>query len=244
TIYIRNLNDKIPKDVLKQALYGLCIAYGQVLDIVALKTMKMRGQAFIVFGDITAATAALRQLNGRKIFTRPMQIEYALSKSTLVAQNDGTYRFDQPHQHMSAKQRKQQLGIIGDAREKRRQSNADDEHAAKRRTTEAQDRIAEESSDDDIGPAAPRKQSPSKTGTAERPSSTLFVTNLPDTVSVDMLTGLFRQYAGFREVREIPGKGDMVFVDYTSAESAAAARDVLDGFKLSAKQAMKVAFSR
>ncbi|KAJ2355841.1 U2 small nuclear ribonucleoprotein B'' [Coemansia erecta] len=252
TIYIRNLNDKIQKDVLKQALYGLCIAYGQVLDIVALKTMKMRGQAFVAFGDITAATAALRQLNGRKIFGRPMQIEYALSKSNVVAQNDGTYRFDEPHKHMSAKQRKQMLGIAeglpaaGESGEKRRQSDegVDNGHAAKRRVTEAADRDADESSDEDIGPAPPSASTNDEDNAEDRPSSTLFITNLPGTISVEVLTGLFQQYAGFKEVRRIPGKGDMAFVDYVTVESATAARGVLDGFKLSAEQAMKVAFSR
>ncbi|KAJ2665504.1 U2 small nuclear ribonucleoprotein B'' [Coemansia sp. RSA 1199] len=241
TIYIRNLNDKIQKDVLKHTLYGLCVAYGRVLDIVALKTLKMRGQAFVAFSDITSSTAALRQLNGRKIFGRPMQIEYALSKSNIVAQNDGTYRFNEPHKHMSGKQRKQLLGLTGDLAavscgEKRRQSEGADGRVAKRRVTEGEQ---DESSDEEIGPAVPQTEA-----SEDEPSLTLFVTNLPENISADVLTGLFQQYAGFKHVRRIPGKNDMAFVDYESLESATAARGVLDGFKLSAEQAMKVAYSR
>ncbi|KAJ2617023.1 hypothetical protein H4S08_000507 [Coemansia sp. RSA 1365] len=254
TLYIRNLNDKIQKEVLKHTLYGLCIAYGRVLDIVALKTMKMRGQAFVAFEDITAATAALRQLNGRRIFGRPLQVEYALSKSNVVAQNDGSYRFDEPHKHMSAVERKRMLGITkqpltGEDHGKRRQSdNDDDGHAAKKRVTEhdSESQSTDESSDD-IGPAPPttnadyeETQDDAEVG----PSSTLFITNLPDNVSIDILAGLFQKYAGFQEVRPVPGKRNMAFVEYATVDSASAARNVLDGFKLSADQPMRVAFSR
>jgi RNA recognition motif-containing protein len=45
-------------------LYLLFSTYGPILDIVALKTAKMRGQAHIVFRDINAATQAMRSLDG------------------------------------------------------------------------------------------------------------------------------------------------------------------------------------
>jgi U2 small nuclear ribonucleoprotein B'' len=38
--------------------------YGPVLDVVALKTPKMRGQAHVVFRDTQAATQAMRSLEG------------------------------------------------------------------------------------------------------------------------------------------------------------------------------------
>ncbi|KAJ2816889.1 U2 small nuclear ribonucleoprotein B'' [Coemansia sp. 'formosensis'] len=272
TIYFRNLNDKIQKEVLKQTLYSLCVPYGRVLDIVALKTTKMRGQAFIVFGDIAASTAALRQLNGRHLFGRAMRVEYALSKSDVVAESDGTLKFGEPRKHISAEQRKRMLGIsgvpgsgVGEPSSKRRPSEVvdGDEPTSKRRAmsyeSEGEDDMAIAESDDDdeesgdeIGPLPPKagnatvdeEEAGSGSGVDGRPSATLFVTNLPDTVSVGMLSGLFQQYAGFREVRTVPGRGDMAFVDYQSADAAAAARSVLDGFGLSADQAMKVDFSR
>ncbi|KAJ2691506.1 hypothetical protein H4R19_006350 [Coemansia spiralis] len=249
TLYIRNLNDKIHKDTLKHALYGLCVAYGRVLDIVALKTIKMRGQAFVAFEDITAATAALRQLHGRQVFGRPMRIEYALSKSNMVAVKDGTFRADQPHKHMSAAQRKQQLGIAGDGAEKRRQSTDGADSAApaaKRRVTERagsdSDRDDGSSDDDDIGPAPPPQNAAADADAS--PSATLFVTSLPAAVADEQLAGLFQQYVGFKEVRRIPGRADMAFVDYATVDAAAAARSVLDGFKVADGQAMSVEFSR
>jgi RNA recognition motif-containing protein len=46
--------------------------FGPVLDIVALKTMEMRGQAHIVFRDIQAATQAMRTMDGQTFLGRPM----------------------------------------------------------------------------------------------------------------------------------------------------------------------------
>ena len=57
----------------------------------AQKTFKMRGQAFIVFRDITAATQAVRQMQGFPFYEKPMMIAYANSKSDAVAKLDGSY---------------------------------------------------------------------------------------------------------------------------------------------------------
>ncbi|KAJ1666568.1 hypothetical protein IW140_005755 [Coemansia sp. RSA 1813] len=264
TLYIRNLNDKIQKDVLKRTLYEACVGYGRILDIVALKTIKMRGQAFIVFEDIATATVALRQLNGRAVFGRAMNVEYALSKSNIVAQQDGTLKYGEERTHMSAKERKRLLGITdgssaatakrGPEDEAGDQEQEEDGHLAKKQAVgENSDSDAEDSDgSSDVGPLPPSIDSNGDRRSADRagaedeqmPSQTLFVSNIPESVSAEMLGGLFQQYVGFREVRLVAGKGGVAFIDYESIESATAARKVLDGFKLSADQAMKVDFSR
>ncbi|KAK6529140.1 U2 snRNP complex subunit msl1 [Orbilia ellipsospora] len=92
TLYISNLNDKIHKPDLKIALYTLFSTYGVVLDVIALKTMKMRGQAHVAFRDIASASSAMRACQGMVIFGREMKIQYAKSKSDTIAKLDGTYR--------------------------------------------------------------------------------------------------------------------------------------------------------
>lgn len=57
---------------LKRSLYALLSQFGQIVDIVAMKTMKMRGQAFVIFKELTAATNALRQLQGFPFYNKPM----------------------------------------------------------------------------------------------------------------------------------------------------------------------------
>lgn len=72
SLYVRGLNDKLPKDDLKRNLYMLFATYGVVLDVVAMKTMKMRGQAHIVFRDLDASTQAMRALQGFTFFGKDM----------------------------------------------------------------------------------------------------------------------------------------------------------------------------
>jgi len=57
---------------LRLSLYTLFTTYGPVLDVVALKTMKMRGQAHIVFRDVQTATQAMRALQGFEFFGHEM----------------------------------------------------------------------------------------------------------------------------------------------------------------------------
>ena len=72
TLYIKNLNDKVNKDELRRQLFALFTTYGRLIDVVALKTQKMRGQAFLVFDDLAAATAALRACEGIVFYDKPM----------------------------------------------------------------------------------------------------------------------------------------------------------------------------
>lgn len=72
TLYIKNLNDGINKEELRAQLYALFLPHGKILDIVALKTAKMRGQAFVVFDDLAAATAAMRSWDGESFYDKPM----------------------------------------------------------------------------------------------------------------------------------------------------------------------------
>jgi RNA recognition motif-containing protein len=69
TLYITNLpSSKIQKADLRISLYTLFSTYGPVIDVVALRTMKMRGQAHIVYRDIQTATQAMRALQGFEFF--------------------------------------------------------------------------------------------------------------------------------------------------------------------------------
>ena len=47
---------------MKKSLYAIFSQFGNILEIVALKTLKMRGQAFVVFKDITAASTAVKSM--------------------------------------------------------------------------------------------------------------------------------------------------------------------------------------
>ncbi|KAL8969372.1 MAG: hypothetical protein Q9183_002027 [Haloplaca sp. 2 TL-2023] len=92
SLYLKNLPDKLQKDDLRLSLYALFSTYGPVLDVVAMKTKSMRGQAHIVFRDVQASTQAMRALQGFEFFGKTMKIQYGHGKSDTIAKLDGTYR--------------------------------------------------------------------------------------------------------------------------------------------------------
>eukprot|EP01130_Rhizamoeba_saxonica_P006044 TRINITY_DN2395_c0_g1_i1.p1 TRINITY_DN2395_c0_g1~~TRINITY_DN2395_c0_g1_i1.p1 ORF type:complete len:108 (-),score=23.51 TRINITY_DN2395_c0_g1_i1:60-383(-) len=85
TLYIKNLQEKLRKSELRRSLYALFSQFGPILDIVARKTQNMRGQAFVVFGDISAAQNAIREMQGFSFFGKELNIEYSKTKSDVIA---------------------------------------------------------------------------------------------------------------------------------------------------------------
>ena len=77
---------------LKKSLYAIFSQFGQILDIVALKTLKMRGQAFVIFQDITAATTAAKSMQGFPFYDKPMRIAFAKTDSDIIAKKKGTFQ--------------------------------------------------------------------------------------------------------------------------------------------------------
>jgi len=57
---------------LKKCLYAIFSQFGKIMDIVAMKTYRLRGQAWIVFADVAASTTALRSMQGFPFFDKPM----------------------------------------------------------------------------------------------------------------------------------------------------------------------------
>eukprot|EP01138_Halocafeteria_seosinensis_P010864 gb/GECG01011097.1/.p1 GENE.gb/GECG01011097.1/~~gb/GECG01011097.1/.p1 ORF type:complete len:163 (+),score=23.53 gb/GECG01011097.1/:1-489(+) len=72
TIYINNLNEKIKKAQMKKSLYAVFSQFGHILDIVCSRTLRMKGQAWVVFEDVASATNALRQMQGFPFYDKPM----------------------------------------------------------------------------------------------------------------------------------------------------------------------------
>ncbi|KAI9671584.1 MAG: U2 snRNP complex subunit msl1 [Caeruleum heppii] len=92
SLYCTNLPDKLQKQDLRLSLYTLFSTYGPVLDVVALKTMKCRGTAHIVYRDVQTSTQAMRSLQGFDFFGKEMRIQYAKTKSETISKLDGTYK--------------------------------------------------------------------------------------------------------------------------------------------------------
>merc|ERR1712173_332291 len=76
------------------------------------------------------------------------------------------------------------------------------------------------------------------------PNQILFLTNLPEETNEMMLSMLFNQFPGFKEVRLVPGRPDIAFVEFETEMQSAAARDALQGFKITPTTAMKISFAK
>jgi RNA recognition motif-containing protein len=76
---------------LKKSLYAIFSQFGQILDIVALKTLKMRGQAFVIFKDVPAAAAAMKSMQGFPFYDKPMRIAFSRTDSDVIAKMKGTF---------------------------------------------------------------------------------------------------------------------------------------------------------
>lgn len=78
----------------------------------------------------------------------------------------------------------------------------------------------------------------------QEPNNILFLTNLPDETNEAMLTLLFNQFPGFKEVRLIPGRSDIAFVEFDNEYLSGTAKEALNGFSLSPTNKMRITFAK
>jgi len=216
TLYVSNLNESVNKQELRRSLYSLCSQFGRIMDVVALKTRKMRGQAFVVFTDIDSATQAKRTLNAFQFYGRPLRCDYARGKSHAVMKEDGT--FGQPEKK--------------EAKPKAPKAPKADKPKAIAAAAEG-----EMDTSDAPEPVKPVVQE-------NPPNSILFLSNLPDETTDTMIEMLFQQLDGFKEVRQVDGRPDIAFVEYESEDQAANAKDTLHNFKITPQNFMAIAFAK
>ncbi|CAG9861652.1 unnamed protein product [Phyllotreta striolata] len=206
TIYINNLNEKVKKEELKKSLYAIFSQFGQILDIIALKTLKMRGQAFVIFKEIQSSTNALRSMQGFPFYDKPMRIQYAKQDSDVISKLKGTFQ-ERPKKAKPVISREEDMP-------RKKKKNKDANRA--------------------VGGA----------NAEQPPNQILFLTNLPDETSEMMLSMLFNQFPGFKEVRLVPNRHDIAFVEFENELQSGAAKDALQGFKITPTHAMKISFAK
>jgi RNA recognition motif-containing protein len=77
------------------------------------------------------------------------------------------------------------------------------------------------------------------------PNRILFVQNLPDDFDKDALTGIFGRFEGFREVRTVPGRSGIAFVEYEAEAGAITAKENTASMPLNnGEKIMKVTYQR
>jgi len=196
--------------------------FGTVLDIVAMKTLRMRGQAFVVFRDITAATNAMRAMQNFPFYDKPMKIHFAKTKSDIISKLDGSYV---ARDKSKKKIEKRKAEEIGEAAKKPKKEPKLEEKKKKKKDEEGTNAQS----------LQPKQQPPNKI---------LFIENLPPETTDMMLQMLFQQFPGFKEVRLVKGKSVVAFVEFENEVESGVAMASLQHFKITATHLMVISYAK
>lgn len=215
TLYIRNLNERISITALKRDLAALFSKYG-LKEVIAHKNIRMRGQAFIVFDQPQDAEKAMRDLQGYPFEDKPMLLQFAKSKSDRTVQRLDPDNFETHKEaRLAAKKARGPL-----------------QAPQKPTTGTAVKKVKRQVNTKPAGPVD-----------ANPPHKILFVQNLPEEITVDVMQAIFARYPGFKEVRMVPGRAGIAFTEYVDDENAIVAREGTNGMTLSGQQ-LKVSYGK
>ncbi|KAL8709939.1 MAG: hypothetical protein Q9220_005389 [cf. Caloplaca sp. 1 TL-2023] len=239
TVYVKNLEEGIKIDDLKEALTEIFSEYGTVIDLIAKKNLKAKGQAFVVFEDVEAAERAIKEVQGFELFDKPMLLDYAKTRSDATVQREGNEDDFESHKRrrLAEKERKQAQQAAEEQKKLKRSAAVAAPDAATTRPAKASRGAGLKSSNPGAGAVVPEEYLP--------PNKILFVQNLPEDYDVDGLTAIFGRFEGFREVRLVPGRKGIAFVEYEAEAGAISAKESTSGMGLGAdSRPIKVVYQR
>lgn len=191
----------------------------------------MRGQAFVIFKEISSATTAIRSMQGFPFYDKPMRIQYARHDSDLILKMKGQYQ-ERPK------------------KPKKNPATAEENNENKKIKKKATKEQVKTNANQNANQFRPNAMNPQaglyqQNNVAEQPPNMiLFLTNLPEETNEMMLSMLFTQFPGFKEVRLVPNRHDIAFVEFENEIQASQAKNALNGFKITPTHAMKVSFAK
>ncbi|GAA5829891.1 hypothetical protein JCM11251_007923 [Rhodosporidiobolus azoricus] len=219
-LYVNNLNEKIKLPIMKQSLKVLFREYGSVLGVTAHRNLRMRGQAFVTLESKEAAAKAVKEVQKFPLYGKPMQLAFARTESDALVSKRHP---EDMEQHKAERLERKKISRKNNPLRKKVLAQK-----------EAQKKAAEGGLAAPIAPvaAAPRRivQMPDE---YLPPNKILFVQNLPDDTTKESLEALFRPYPNLIEVRTIPGRKNIAFVEFADEPSSGVARDALHNSKFS-----------
>ena len=184
-----------------------------------MKTLKMRGQAFVIFADVNSASSALRSMQGFPFYDKPMRIQYAKGQSDVIAKKLGTFT------ERAKRDPKDVANVPAPAAKKTGSAKKADVSSNGAGSLDAMS---------NLGPTG-----------MELPNKILFLLNLPEeTVNQATLQMLFQPFTGFKEVRLVPGRSDIAFVEFDNEQQSSLAKEALQGFKISPTNPMKITYAK
>lgn len=204
--------------------------FGPIIDVIAGRMVRTRGQAWIVFQDKQTAALAKSKMDGAIFYDKPMRIEFAKTKSDAIAKLDGTYH----RQKEEREERRKQF-------QKQRKRGA---HEAAAESEERPSKRQKTKKTKEPGAATAPSAAAQRIMSLNEPNKILFIENLPTDISSEkqMIQLLFQNFPGFKELRIIPSKG-LAFAEYENEYQAGVALNELQGYKIR-EQPMKITFAK
>ncbi|KAI5305300.1 hypothetical protein KEM56_004786 [Ascosphaera pollenicola] len=217
TVYVRNLEERMKIEELKESLQGIFEEFGTIVQIIAKTNLRAKGQAFIVFDNVESAAKAIDEVNDFDLFEKPMILDFARTKSDAIVLKEAGETELEEH-----KRRRQ-------ADKERRQAEA--QKRLKRPAPTATPEVAGLAGRPAKASRGAGLKNTSATATSVipdeylPPNKILFLREIPDSMDQDSLTALFSQFPGFQEVRMVPGRKGIAFVEYDTDAQATTAKE-------------------
>lgn len=89
SVYVQNLEERVKIETVVSSLKTLFSEFGNVIDVVAKKNLKAKGQAFVVFDNPQSALDAVEEIQGFELFEKPMRVAMARSQSDKTIETKG-----------------------------------------------------------------------------------------------------------------------------------------------------------
>ncbi|KAF5099397.1 hypothetical protein D0Z00_001676 [Geotrichum galactomycetum] len=224
-VYVRNLNEKIKIPELKTKLREEFSPFGEVLDVIAHKNLRMRGQAFIVFSSVAEATKAQTALGtgAHELFGQRIEVQFAKTKSdATIAQAGNEEALEKHKRRRLAEKELRQV-----------------ESSKRQRTDAAGHSLARghPSTSVPTGPASGASSLHHKKAAKKDqldflpPNKVLFLQELPAGVTQSAVETVFKKFTGFVEVRLMAVRR-LGFVEFERDEDAVAAKEATSGLVL------------
>jgi len=241
TVYVKNLEERIKVDEMKTALSEIFSEYGTIIDLVAKTNLKAKGQAFVVFEDADSAARAIEEINGFELFDKPMHLDYARTRSdATVLKEDGDSGLEKwKRARLAEKERKQAQETTQQKMLKRPAAVAADAvpGGLNARPVKAVKGAGLKPSGANAAAIIPDEYLP--------PNKILFLRDLPDSYDADGLSRIFSRFEGFKEVRMVPGRRGIAFVEYEAEAGAISAKEATAGMQLGDEgKGIKVTYQR
>ena len=226
TLYIKNLNEKIKIDELKEALNKEFSQYGEIIEIRVRNTIRLKGQAFISFKTKDQSSKAKKNLNDKLFLNKKLIIEFAKTPSDSILLLQGKLTNNQKKiKDLSRKRKRDEFyENLKNEIEKEKINNVNNNEMIIN---------AKDSNENEIS----IKINP------EEVNKSLFVQGLKNSVTNQMLIDLFNSLSGFKEVKYFPTKG-ICFVEYDTVKNATNALLKYDKFDLGNDCILRVSFSK